>query len=147
MAYNITFALDLFNRDLDAGESLAALNTLAAALTQINLDYLRLHPNTPKIYNSGVRYANEPAGQEIWQDIPTTLRLLRGDCEDLACWRAAELQLQGTKAKAEVVVSQKYPDGRRLYHVIVRLPNGDVEDPSYNLGMRSSSSNSLVSRG
>ena len=147
MAYDITFALSLFNRDLDADESLEALNILAGALQQIDMGYLRRHPQTPELYSSGVRYQEERPGQERWQDIPQVLQRGVGDCEDLSAWRAAELNIRsGISARAEVAVSKVYPDGRRLYHVFVRLPDGTIEDPSRILGMQSTSNISLVSR-
>lgn len=147
MAYDITFALDLFNRGVDPEESLYALNVLIRALAEIDAEYLRRHPETPLLYKSNIPYVPEQESQERWQDIPTTLKRRQGDCEDLAAWRAAELNVRaGIDARPEVYVSKVFPDGRRLYHVIVRLPNWDVEDPSFILGMRAPSTNSLVSR-
>src|SRR5262249_45709634 len=48
----------------------------------------------PPLYESGVRYQRE-VGTENWTDVARTLELGYGDCEDLACWRVAELRLQG----------------------------------------------------
>lgn len=137
MAYDITFTIDLFNGDVDAPESLTVLNILANALMQIDILSLRLHPATPNLYESNVRYSPEAEGQERWQGIPTTLRNRMGDCEDLAAWRAAELNVRhGIAARPLVVVSQRYPDQKRLYHVVVERPDGSIEDPSFLLGMR-----------
>ena len=91
MSYRVTFVIDLFKGPVEQELSHKALKMLLGALTMIDVEYLKAHPDAPNIYDSGVRYQEEPPGQEDWQDIPTTLRLRNGDCEDLSCWRAAEL--------------------------------------------------------
>jgi len=59
-----------------------------------------------------------------------------GQCEDLACWRAAELVVRhGIQARPDFTCDAR-GDGSRLYHIVVRLPDGRIEDPSRNLGMR-----------
>lgn len=83
------------------------------------------------LYDSGVRYVPEPRGSENWQNVADLYRTGRGDCEDLACTRAAELQLQGEDAEAVV-----RPSGRGRYHALVLRGDGTVEDPSLALGMK-----------
>lgn len=83
----------------------------------------------PPLYASGVRYRRE--SPDRWQTCNLVLRLHYGDCEDLASWRAAELQQQGEQAIADVRRS-----GERLWHAFVIRANGAVEDPSRILGMR-----------
>lgn len=85
----------------------------------------------PPLYASGVRYRREPRGRERWQLAPETYRRGVGDCEDLATWRAAELQLAGIDAQAAVYQTNR----RGQLHVVVALPDGSVEDPSRVLGM------------
>jgi len=115
------------------------MRVLLDALTAINLDWLREYPNTPALYQSGVVYQREPPGREDWQDIPTTIERRNGDCEDLATWRAAELQAKGVRARA---IAMPRPmvvgPGRELgtlWHIVVVHPNGSIEDPSRLLGM------------
>lgn len=121
--------------------SARTISLLLWVLTKINLLYLKTHPATPPLYRSQVRYQREPPGREEWRAIPQVLRDGHGDCEDLACWRAAELLAQGIGAEAFVTYREKVVDGRvkRLYHVRVRFrrPNGSMttEDPSRRLGM------------
>ncbi len=91
----ITLYIDLFSGPEERARSGTALHILLQALCAIDLDYLVHHPETPTLYTSGVRYEAEPIGREDWQDVLTTLRRGNGDCEDLASWRAAELQKQG----------------------------------------------------
>ncbi len=111
---------------------------LLEALIKCNMIYLASHPQTPQLYRSGVRYQRELHNQEEWLDIPGILKIRAGDCEDLAAWRVAELRHQGVAAKGRLKWYHK-PGAQNnitLYHVQVLLPNGVIEDPSRQLGMR-----------
>lgn len=136
----ITFVLGLFNGDHDRDLSHDTLRVLLQALFLTDCLYLRDHPDTPDLYDSGVRYQDEPPGAEDWNDISTVLRLGFSDCEDLACWRAAELKMKhGVDAHPDFSYQVKQAsDGSALYlyHIFVRLPDGSAEDPSRILGMR-----------
>lgn len=92
------------------------------ALTSHNLRYLALHPDTPCLYHAGVRYEEEPLGQENWDDIHTVRAQKWGDCEDLACWRAAELIRSGVAARP-VFMSRRLNEKTTLFHILVRLPD------------------------
>lgn len=116
-----------------AGER--ALKGLLAALVIANIEYLKLHPRTPLLYQSGVRYQAEPLGSEEWQDIPTILKRGVGDCEDLASWLTAEYRIRRA-IRAKIHVSHRRVGGMLRYHIMVRLPDGRIEDPSARLGMR-----------
>jgi hypothetical protein len=110
------------------------LRLMMEALIAANIAYLRLHPDTPRLYESGVRYEEEPGTQDDWNDIPETLSLGVGDCEDLAAWRIAELRVAGELAAIPRVTV--FTEGRRVtYHVAVRRAAGAIEDPSRELGM------------
>lgn len=85
----------------------------------------------PDLYGSGVRYRREAPPRERWQNAAETIVAGHGDCEDLACWRAAELRVRdGEPARAVAV-----PGGRRTIHIVVRRADGSLEDPSAALGM------------
>lgn len=87
----------------------------------------------PPLYESGVRYEREKnPGHEEWLDAWAVFQQGWGDCDDLACWRCAELQLQGVAARIDLNVQALKP---ARFHVRVRLPNGRIEDPSIALGM------------
>jgi hypothetical protein len=94
-----------------------------------NLQRLRL----PPLYESGVRYKPEPIGREFWQLPEDTYRIGSGDCEDLAAWRAAELQLSGEDPCARAMLRDWQ---RGIMHCIVLRSFGIVEDPSKRLGMK-----------
>ncbi len=78
--YRITFVLDSFQGKHDREQSHRQLYILLQALTSVDEEYLCRHPEAPMLYESGVRYMEEPPGQEDWQDIPTCLKMRAGDC-------------------------------------------------------------------
>jgi len=156
----LQFVLTLPDADLRDEEAIynrfEPLRIALEALTQINEWHLReaLSRGTPlpRLYDSGVRYEEEPPGQEDWLDIPTLYRLRKGDCEDLGCALAAERRVyDGIPAspyiKSKFIPSKQlllagYPrrdlpkEGIHLVHVMTILPDGTVEDPSKVLGMQ-----------
>jgi hypothetical protein len=105
-----------------------ATQALIDGLTAANLAWLR-HHKTPGIYSSGVKYKRE-RGRENWRAIPAVLAAGNGDCEDLAAWRAAELQNQGKQARAVLIKIRP-----KQYHVVVES-GGKREDPSRLLMQR-----------
>jgi hypothetical protein len=111
------------------------------ALFKQNIAWLRAHPEAPSLYESNAqfrprfRYEREPIGQEDWKDIPTVIADGHGDCEDLACWRAAELIVRHGIAARPRLTWKPQANGAMLYHITVFHPNGDIEDPSKKLGM------------
>ena len=133
--YRVTFELDAFNGVADAEESIAQLGALLDCLVQIDTIYLLHHSHAPLLYASGVRYEEEPIGADFWRDIPTVLKYGTGDCEDLACWRVAELRVRGISARP-IIIPQLRPNGKFLYHIVVAMPDGSTEDPSRRLGMK-----------
>lgn len=132
------------------------LMPILESLVKANQLYLRTH-HVPKLYESGVRYENEPFTKdpslpklEEFALIPAIINRGWGDCDDLAPWRVAELREQGEKAK--IRVSWKKYKGGKLFHITVRRgrnavdpktgrrlvgPDGKplIEDPSRILGM------------
>lgn len=111
------------------------LAPLLDALTRVNSSWLRGHPAAPSIYTAGVRYVAEPVGQERWRALPTVLETLTGDCEDLACARAAELRARGVDASAWPILTSPPSSPVNVWHIVVKLPDGSMEDPSVRLGM------------
>ena len=113
--------------------SLAGVRIACAALTTLNRLWLRSERvagvEAPSLYTSGVRYARQ-RGPERFQWIPRVRARRHGDCDQLACWRAAELQEAGIDARA---VPKKI--GPNLIHIVVEHPGGFIEDPSKRLGM------------
>lgn len=132
----------LFERGTSLEMTRAMLGIWLRAMVACNVVWLIRRPNTPDIYDSGVEYQREPPGQEEWQTIPAMLKSGHGDCEDLAAWRVAELQIRGDSENGTgpenariITKTKKLPDGRLLIHVLVRRADGSIEDPSLRLGM------------
>jgi hypothetical protein len=104
-----------------------------AALCTINTLYLRQHPHTPALAASGVRYRREtPWEREQFLSIPAVLDRGYGDCDDLACWRVAELHAHAIDTAARPKLVHISP---RVLHIVVQRGNGLIEDPSRQLGM------------
>ncbi|MCC7383921.1 MAG: hypothetical protein IT384_18910 [Deltaproteobacteria bacterium] len=114
-------------------ETARVLVMLLRALVECNLDYLRKHPRTPHPYEAGIRYEREH-GSEIWKSIPKILQDGGGDCEDLSAYLAAYLSFHGVKPVRLAVRWRAITNRSRLYHVLVKGPEG-YEDPSKKLGM------------
>lgn len=73
-------------------------------------------------------------GIEIFLDIPALYRRGKGDCNELAPVRVAELWRAGIAA-SPYLVKQRNERGGWTYHAIVQWPDGSAEDPSLILGM------------
>jgi hypothetical protein len=108
---------------------------LIEALAAANAGYLRLHPDAPWLYASGVAYAEDAEEHEGWTDLPETLTRGVGDCKDLVAWRLAELRVREREA-AFPLVSFARVGHRVKFHVVVRRADGRIECPSRELGMR-----------
>ena len=102
----------------------------------VNIAHLQAHPETPSLYESGVRYRMEPPGVEDVCDIEEVLRRGWADCAMLVAYRVAELRVRHNE-KASVRVKWKRHGRKRYFHVVVRRANGRIEDPSIRLGMNS----------
>lgn len=125
------------------GTSPHELQFALECMVAINRLYLQTHPATPRLYNSGVVYAEEPheddsvaASEERIASIPEVLRLGWGDCDDLVAWLCAERQIRDNlPAQPRVVLEHVSPDGSHHWHCLAVYPNGSAEDPSAVLGM------------
>jgi hypothetical protein len=138
--YTPSFRLRSFDT-ITESKKFGVLQFLLEALTMANVAYLLDNPSAPELYASGVRYQQEPDGRDEWQDIPDTLARRSGDCEDLACWRVAELRVRHGEPNATRSISvSTLLDARgqpvTMYHITVLRQNGAQEDPSRKLGMR-----------
>lgn len=123
------------------------LGHLLDCLTEIDTEQLELNQSLPLLYESGVRYYHDKR-DDPWMDVLSILAAHARwqatgvpqviDCEDLACWRAAELRVRfGIFARPVFErVRVQTPDGVKQYvHILVQYPDGRTEDPSRRLGM------------
>jgi hypothetical protein len=135
LVYAPHFVLRAFDGLTDAAR-MEALRHLIEALVAVNCAWLREHQGSaPWLYESGVRYEEEPPGRDEWQDIPETIARREGDCEDLACWRLSELRVRSREHATPFIKAAVY-GSRTVYHVAVRRADRSIEDPSRILGMR-----------
>lgn len=129
---------ELKSSDADFGRLTRGLCEIAI---MSNRSYLRSH-GAPPLYESGVRYKNEPLGlPDKLVDIPVLVERLWGDCLHLVAWRVAELREAGERARPRVTCKRMFRmvDGKkkrlRMFHVTVRRGDGSIECPSRKLGM------------
>lgn len=127
------------------GESLALdrarLQIFLDALVQANVAILRAYPKLPRLYQSGVRYRS-PEDQcggcdedDPWADALASLAAGYVDCEDAACWLAAErIVRDGIEAHVTARITYDAGSQRQRIHVTVKSAAGD-EDPALVLGM------------
>ena len=109
-----------------------ALEALADGLVQLNAVLMHVASQNgidlPDLYESGVVYRREPPGQEWWESAVDVIGIVAnrsGDCEDLACYRAAELRVyEDEDAHVKIVRT------RRAFHAVVLREDGSIEDPS-----------------
>jgi hypothetical protein len=106
----IEFRTQMFRGDWDQVWSQRRMLWMMEALCRVNQTHLQefaafkarglVAKNYPSVYRSGLHYETEK-GTEIWPDIPSMLEGTMGpgvypgfwsDCEDLACYRVAELR-------------------------------------------------------
>ena len=131
MMPKIQFDIHLFSNSSDTERSRKCLLWLLESLVQVDLTWLLGH-KVPALYNTDILYKTE-RGTAIWKDISSVMRDKSGNCKDLATWRIAELRNIGINAKPYI----KWQDGKgiTMFHAVVLLPNGLIEDPSRALGM------------
>jgi len=113
-------------------ENSEALEVLLECLISLNMCYLRLYPNTPLLYESGVVYGRT----DDWLNVPACVLRTFADCKSLTAWRVAERRIRGDFC-TPVHRWIKNPDGSGYtnYHVLIENSDGTFEDPSKRLGM------------
>ena len=146
--YRPTIAIDAIGLDDPVAIEIALENMsdVLMAVVSINRRYMRHFPSRiPLLYESGVRYdrldpVGDTCGDDDFQDVVTILEHPDhpglGDCDDLACYRIAELN---ERYRVEAVpyirlyADRVFSDGamrpRHLYHILVRWPEGLAEYP------------------
>jgi hypothetical protein len=76
------------------------------------------------------RYRREPAGREHWQTAAEMQASRLADCEDLSGYEGARLQVIGLHR-----VTVDLETTSLGWHVVCKLPDGRVYDPSIACGM------------
>jgi hypothetical protein len=140
---NIVFRCQMFRGDWDQIWSQMRMLWLMEGLCRVNQTHIRqfnefkkrglVEFGYPPVYNSGLHYETEK-GTEIWPDIPSLLMGTMGkgvypgpwgDCEDLACYRVAELREVPWHYERVAPWKPKKDDGK---------PNIEMADPRFPQG-------------
>jgi hypothetical protein len=143
---NIVFRCQMFRGDWDQVWSQMRMLWLMEGLCRVNQTHLRqfdefkkrglVENGYPTVYGSGLHYETEK-GTEIWPDIPSLLMGTMGkgvypgpwgDCEDLACYRVAELRELPWHYERIAPWKKKKDDGKpNIEMADPRFPQGDAE--------------------
>ena len=143
---NIVFRCQMFRGDWDQVWSQMRMLWLMEGLCRVNQTHLRqfdefkkrglIENSYPTVYGSGLHYETEK-GTEIWPDIPSLLMGTMGkgvypgpwgDCEDLACYRVAELRELPWHYERIAPWKRKKDDGKpNIEMADPRFPQGDAE--------------------
>ncbi len=133
---NIPIAIVLRAHSIEEIQA-AVMGTFLVDLVQLRaINAARPRRDPWNLYTSGIEYRRELRDShfpevERFLTIRSLIVMRFGDCDDLAPACAAMRYLAGDRrAKPWVIRSPGIG-----YHVITRLGNGDVEDPSARLGM------------
>ena len=123
----------------------ADLQLACDVVTEINARMLRANPRFPSLYGAGIFYERDgvcyarsiPGACERFLTAERGLKEVRSgrmpglDCDDIAPWRAAELQVRYGLRDARAVPVRSPGVG---WHILVTA-NGRREDPCKVLGM------------
>lgn len=133
--------LSLFESESERPTSQKRILALLEALTLIDQYYLQEHPDTPLLYDmvrdgrivykvpAQLDEDNKGFNGEQFRDIGRIIENGGGDCDNLATMRAAEIRHHLGVAAQPYITHRFSPDGKSIYHVIVRWPDGSSEDP------------------
>ncbi len=136
--YDPRFILNSFDT-LPPPAKITILRGMLDALILADLLWFQANANTPGVYDTPLQYQAEEIGRDDWRDIPSVLEHKGGDCEDLACYRVAELRHRHGEPAQPYVTSTLVRSKRygvfTLYHIRVKRADGSIEDPSKILGM------------
>jgi hypothetical protein len=136
----------MFRGDWDQIWSQMRMLWMMEGLCRVNQTHLRqfnefkkrglVEQGYPTVYGSGLHYETEK-GTEIWPDIPSLLMGTMGkgvypgpwgDCEDLACYRVAELREVPWHYQRTAPWKPKKDDGKpNIEMADPRFPQGDAE--------------------
>lgn len=82
----------------------------------------------PPLYSSGVKYAPDSPGRDIWRTVSEIRARGAEDCEGLVGWLIAEYWQEGEDVTGTLIPVET-PHGPQ-WHALVLHPDGSLEDPS-----------------
>jgi hypothetical protein len=101
----------------------------------------------PPLYQSGIKYVSQDPRACAFRYPKDVYERKGGDCKQVVLWRMGECRNAGIHVKPRIIwLADKAKEGKFVAHAQLRhptgkehdkqKPEGDVEDPSYNLGMK-----------
>lgn len=93
----------------------------------------------PPLYKSGVKYISQDPRACAFRSPKEVFERGGGDCKQLVLWRIAECRNAGIHATPRIIWlngKDKLIAHAQVRHPKGHEPKGDIEDPSYNLGMK-----------
>jgi hypothetical protein len=140
MAFEILIRLGGWGPDTPPEDMARVIEHLVEGVALANYGQMRAQP-FPTI-GSGVIHYDVEGDAELFDDATTVLSRRSGDCDDLVAYRLAECWIEGD-LEAEALVNWQRTEPSEddasgipwLFHVRVRRGNGQIEDPSEDLGM------------
>lgn len=121
--------LDIDTADKDkAAELLIQLFELCTPRAQAEAKVL------PPLYKAGVKYLSQDPRACAFRYPKEVYERKGGDCKQLVLWRIAECRNGGHKCTPRIIWLAQ--SDKLVAHAQLRHPDGSVEDPSYNLGMK-----------
>lgn len=88
----------------------------------------------PPLHKSGVKYVPQDSRACALRPPSEVLKRQGGDCKQLVLWSIAEHREAGVNSKPRIIwLADK--KGLRA-HAQERMPDGSINDPSFNLGMK-----------
>lgn len=107
---------------------------LVEAWARINLLFIK-DGKVPPFYSAKIEYKDEdPDGENPFLNCLAVIKNGGADCKSLVAYRLAELWFNGIDAEC-VFSDYQQTSTTRLSHVLIKHPNGYIEDPSKRLGM------------
>jgi hypothetical protein len=126
--------------DIDTADREQAAREVCA-LAEVAIGNARREIRTgvvPFLYQSGVKYTEQRPEACCFRPPSEVLERKGGDCKQLTTWRIAELREANIDARPRVIWLEA-TDGKGvkgfIAHMLLRLPDTNLEDPSVNLGM------------
>jgi hypothetical protein len=101
-------------------------------LVQVNRVLIETGVVPPSPLDTSVRYKRERSGLEEWDNAKTCIERGWGDCEDLAAWECAGINLDEDPEAICVLIRT----GPKLFHCVVMMSDGTLRDICPDLGMK-----------
>lgn len=130
--------------DIDTSDKVEAANALCLMFEVVMPQAQREVRSLPDLYQSGIRYEFQDPRACAFRSPKDIFERKVADCKQLVLYRMAQLRNAGIyvmpriiwlaqKEKLQAHAQLRHPNGKETRK---EEPLGDIEDPSYHLGMK-----------